>query len=147
MTTAQFRINTPHVIQETIEGEAIIVNMVSGNYYSIAGVGSVIWDAIVQGRPTAAVAASIVAGFDADPATGRADLDRLLTELQAEELIVPVESGAAAAAESPVASAEPKRPYEPPMLHKYNDMQDLLLLDPVHDVDETGWPNISPEKV
>ena len=76
MTTAQFRINTPHVIQETIEGEAIIVNMVSGNYYSIAGVGSVIWDAIVQGRPTAAVAASIVAGFDADPATGRADLDR-----------------------------------------------------------------------
>jgi hypothetical protein len=22
----------------------------------------------------------------------------------------------------------------------YEDMQDLLLLDPIHDVDETGWP-------
>ena len=27
-----------------------------------------------------------------------------------------------------------------PKLTVYEDMQDLLLLDPIHDVDETGWP-------
>jgi hypothetical protein len=27
-----------------------------------------------------------------------------------------------------------------PLLRKYTDMRDLLLLDPIHDVDEQGWP-------
>jgi hypothetical protein len=31
--------------------------------------------------------------------------------------------------------------FEFPTLHKYTDMEDLLLLDPIHDVDDTGWPN------
>lgn len=30
--------------------------------------------------------------------------------------------------------------YFAPKLDIYTDMQELLLLDPVHDVDETGWP-------
>jgi hypothetical protein len=32
--------------------------------------------------------------------------------------------------------------FEPPKFAKYNDMQNLLLSDPIHDVDETGWPNL-----
>lgn len=31
--------------------------------------------------------------------------------------------------------------FETPALHKYSDMQDLLLLDPIHEVDDTGWPS------
>ena len=34
-----------------------------------------------------------------------------------------------------------KLPFEPPVLNRYTDMQDLILLDPVHEVDDTGWPN------
>ena len=33
------------------------------------------------------------------------------------------------------------RRYEAPALAKFTDMQELLLLDPVHEVDEAGWPN------
>ncbi len=28
-----------------------------------------------------------------------------------------------------------------PRLETYSDMQDLILLDPVHEVDERGWPH------
>jgi hypothetical protein len=28
------------------------------------------------------------------------------------------------------------------MLQKFTDMQDLLLLDPIHEVDESGWPRV-----
>jgi hypothetical protein len=28
-----------------------------------------------------------------------------------------------------------------PALNKYTDMQELLLLDPVHEVSEAGWPS------
>jgi hypothetical protein len=34
----------------------------------------------------------------------------------------------------------PAGSWEAPKLTVYEDMQDLLLLDPIHDVDETGWP-------
>jgi len=39
--------------------------------------------------------------------------------------------------------------FDAPVLHSYTDMQDVLLLDPIHDVDETGWPssrNVPPGK-
>ena len=34
--------------------------------------------------------------------------------------------------------------YAAPKLATYSDLQDLLLLDPIHDVDETGWPAARP---
>ena len=33
-----------------------------------------------------------------------------------------------------------KIPFEEPKLEKYSDMEDLLLLDPIHDVEDEGWP-------
>ena len=35
--------------------------------------------------------------------------------------------------------------FEAPSLEKYTDMQDLVLLDPVHEVDQTGWPRQQPD--
>ena len=35
-----------------------------------------------------------------------------------------------------------KKPlFESPNLQKYTDMQAMLWLDPIYEVDETGWPN------
>ena len=28
-----------------------------------------------------------------------------------------------------------------PQLFEYSDLQDLILVDPIHDVEESGWPN------
>jgi hypothetical protein len=33
-----------------------------------------------------------------------------------------------------------RKTWQAPELSIYEDMQDLLQLDPIHDVDETGWP-------
>jgi len=35
--------------------------------------------------------------------------------------------------------------YKAPELDTYEDMQDLILLDPIHEVDESGWPNVADE--
>ena len=32
-------------------------------------------------------------------------------------------------------------PWSPPSIAVFSDMQDLFLLDPIHDVDEAGWPS------
>ena len=39
----RFRTNTPDVMHETIDGEVIAINLVSGNYYSFRGTGAQIW--------------------------------------------------------------------------------------------------------
>ena len=31
--------------------------------------------------------------------------------------------------------------FSPPVFEKFMDLQDLLLLDPIHEVDEIGWPH------
>jgi hypothetical protein len=72
----------------------------------------------------------------------------LVTELLGEKLIIP--RGAPDDSDGPSlepASAksdcsEPAQPvkFEKCELIKYTDMQELLLLDPIHEVDETGWP-------
>ena len=41
---------------------------------------------------------------------------------------------------------EIERPvFKPPLLKRYTDMQELLILDPIHEVDDTGWPAIKPD--
>ena len=36
-----------------------------------------------------------------------------------------------------------KQHFQSPEIQKFTDMEDLLLIDPIHEVDEeAGWPNI-----
>ena len=37
-------------------------------------------------------------------------------------------------------------PWSPPSIAVFSDMQDLFLLDPIHDVDEAGWPSRPAEE-
>ena len=80
----------------------------------------------------------------------QAVVQQFVAELLRENLVVGEE---AKGAESPwnqpmpaQAGYQTQRPgFVPPSLHKYVDMQELLLLDPIHEVDETGWPSIKPD--
>ena len=71
----------------------------------------------------------------------------LLAQLQQENLIVPVDGVASIALDQllPSTNGHEKPSFNAPALQKYSDMQELLLLDPIHDVDEAGWPKPNPE--
>src|SRR4051794_9749502 len=87
----RFRLNAPNVIAETIEGEAILVDLRTGNYYSIQGSGSQIWEALAQGVPVDRVAEEIATAFSLDRETARTAVSSLSQELEREGLIVPVD--------------------------------------------------------
>lgn len=42
-------VNAPHVVHETIDGEAILIHLVTGTYYSLDGVGAELWGALAAG--------------------------------------------------------------------------------------------------
>jgi hypothetical protein len=134
------------VTHETIDGEAVIINLDSGNYYSLVDVGSFIWGLIEQGASVSEVQSLVSQTYQGSASEiDRGVLD-LLVQLQQESLIVPVDEVGAFDPVKPTSSnGHEKASFNPPLLNKYSDMQELLLLDPIHDVDEAGWPKPNPD--
>src|SRR5688500_17045479 len=147
MNNQRFRINTPTVTHETIDGEAVIINLDSGNYYSLVDVGAFIWALVENGASANEVQNQVSQTYHGAPSDIDRGVQELLAQLQQENLIVPV-NGATEVSDSPAAvssNGHEKPSFNPPLLNKYSDMQELLLLDPVHDVDDAGWPKPVPD--
>lgn len=135
----RYSLNEPSVVSELIEEESVIVNLLTGSYYSTGGSGSLLWSWLCQGASPAEAARALANRFEVEEdVAGQAvrrfldalleqDLLRVSPDRPVPELTVSGEHGSRAA-------------WVPPALNAYEDMKDLLLLDPVHDVDEVGWP-------
>jgi hypothetical protein len=135
-----YRLNEPDVIQETVEGATLIVHSRSGTYYSLEGSGTFIWNALLAGHPVARIEDCFAGGSEGERAAVRDGMGAFLQALLAENLIVPA---AGIPAETPpvAGTAERKPAFANPELRKFTDMQELLLVDPIHDVQpEAGWP-------
>jgi hypothetical protein len=142
----RFRINSPKVIHETIDGETVIVNLDSGNYYSLNRSGADIWSIIGTGLKVRDIIEDIAGLYSAEREVVTPSVLRFIDELQKEALIVTDDSQVGEVITEPearvsVAETGGKGIFENPALQKYSDMQDLLLLDPIHEVDDAGWPN------
>lgn len=143
------RINRPKVILEAFDDEVVLVNLDSGNYYTIDKVGVDIWEYIEQGADTDEIVKRVIDAHEADSSHIEVAVLEFVGELQQEGLVVPAETQEAESpcTETAHAEAEVKAKqlgFESPILNAYTDMQDLLLLDPIHEVDDTGWPNVKP---
>ena len=147
MSNQRFRVNTPTVTHETIDGEAVIINLDSGNYYSLVEVGSFIWGIIEKGASASEVQNQVLQTYQGNATDIDRGVQELLAQLQQENLIVPVDGGAVSnhSEALPLNNGNEKPSFNPPLLHKYSDMQELLLLDPIHDVDDAGWPKPNPD--
>lgn len=119
------RIEDGQVTAKVMDGEAIIIHLGTGVYYSMDGIGAAVWQAIEAGAAPDAIAGHLAAryGMDADAAEG--ELSRLFAELAAEQLVVPADDGNAGALHG-----EWPDIYEAPALKRYDDMADLFALDP-----------------
>ncbi len=130
-------------MSEVIDNEAVIMDLRNGTYFSATGSGALIWSGLEAGCHYDQILRSLSTQYQAAPETLRAALDGFLAELFDSDLIEHAEGEDAlpAVADLPAMAASSERgAFEPPVLAKHTDMQDLLLLDPIHDVEEAGWP-------
>ena len=147
MSNQRFRVNTPTVTHETIDGEAVIINLDSGNYYSLVDAGSFIWSLIEKGASASELQNVLLQTYHGNEQDIDQGVQDLLAQLQQENLIVPVDGAAEALDLSEVVpsnNGHEKPSFNAPLLNKFSDMQELLLLDPIHDVDDAGWPKPVP---
>lgn len=138
----RYRVNRPQVINETIDGEAIMINLATGSYYSLDRVGGDVWALVEASLSVEEIVVELGRRYDADENDVRRGVDELLRRLADERLVVPCEDGDAVRTTSPGPETAERPPFRAPRLEKFTDMQDLILLDPVHEVDARGWPHL-----
>ncbi len=141
-----YRFNAPRMIHETVDTETVAIDSETGVYFSITGSGYLIVQALDRGAGAADLTAGLAGAFGMDPAVLRPRVDEFLTRLLAEELIVPARevasASAAADADASAGFAVPDgEAFAPPVLEKFTDMNDILLMDPIHEVSDSGWPH------
>lgn len=81
------------VVSRIVDGEAVLLDLASGKYFGLNEVGSCVWEALEQDVTVAALQERLLAEFEVDPTTLRADLNELLSDLERRGLIA-VESSA-----------------------------------------------------
>lgn len=137
---ATVSLNPFHVVHETIDAETILIHLGTGTYYSLDGAGSEIWQLLAAGASRETVMACARDRYLGDPVEVELEVAGLIDELLREELLV---EGEARAVANPQRLPPGEVEFVTPVLHAYTDMQEFMLVDPLHDVDEVaGWPSI-----
>jgi hypothetical protein len=139
----RFRIDSRDVIHETIDGEVIVVALTTGCYYSLEGAGADIWDGLLRGRSGDEIVSDLQDRYEVDADDAGAAVSSLVDKLVSERLVhrADVNGGDPAAPGSPSEPLGERVAFPLPVLHKFTDMQDFLLVDPVHEVADAGWPH------
>ena len=142
-----FTVNRPKVIHEILDGELVMINLETGNYYTMDGVGADIWAMVEAGQSVGRIISALAGRYQALPEQMQQEVNRFIAELEDEGLIIRNETlhKKKTSDDPPIivqSQADGKqKEFSRPILTKYTDMKDLLLLDPIHEVDDTGWPN------
>jgi hypothetical protein len=133
------------VAAKVIDGEAIIINLANGIYYSMDKVGGFIWDMVQSGHSLEEIIQGVTERYDVAREKVESDVLELVEEMLRENLVAIAENGAPADAASQLPSGE-KLAYEAPKLNIYRDMGDLLALDPpTPGLGDTPWKDPGDE--
>lgn len=132
------RINAPAVVGEVIDHEAIVVNLKTGIYYSFNETASEIWSLIQQNASVQEIIHWMSERYPDFSNSISAEVDSFLQSLNNENLVL----FSNPTLEKPQVPAHAEQGvFVKPAFERYSEMANLLLLDPIHDVDEEGWPH------
>lgn len=131
-----YKLNDEKMFYDMAEGQAIVINFTTGMYYGTSSLGSAVLDAFLAGV-TVEDACKAIQALPGCPDDIQQQLDVFVGQLLEKEIIVPGESTGAACAIDAASLADGFKL----TVDEFAEVQDLILADPVHDVDvEQGWP-------
>jgi hypothetical protein len=137
-TELRYGIAVPNIAHQVFGDEVVIINLYSGIYYSLTGTAAQVWIRTIQNYSLNDILADFSLIYEDITAEERQQISELITDLLDKNLITEAQNTTAVKVEFD--STLPKKPFTKPEIEVFSDMQEILLLDPVHDVDKSGWP-------
>ena len=128
-----YRVKSQAVIYEYLEDEIVLANLETGIYYSIRFTGVPIWMGLMAKEELKTIVFSASEKYQKDC---KEQIEAFVRHLIEEDLLTEGESQAGFDFQWP-------EQWSDPCLEKYEEMKNLLALDPIHEVDELGWPSKS----
>lgn len=130
-----YKFKNPPCIFEVLDDEVVVINMERGHYYNLRGAGKLIFVSLMSGlKPKALCEAN---HWNEGTLTLVRDLIESLTREEIFEGSNPIPQDPEASAIIPIKNAA-----EEIHLYVYTDMEEILGLDPIHEIDSTkGWPS------
>lgn len=137
-----YKLNESKMFADVTNNIAIIINSETGFYYGINGCGSMIFQAIIDGCSIQSIIENLQK-IENCPKDIEQKLKIFIDELLQKEIIVKSEDSSKKPTFDDVVAKKDKFEMK---LSEYADAQEMLLADPIHDVDEEeGWQPIFKE--
>lgn len=123
------------IVFESFDGEAVVLDLSNGKYFGFSDSGSKVWQALSSGVGTEALIRSAAGRIDA------AAIEAFITQLVEFGLLAP--SSATPLPSSDDLPAALAAASEPLTVSVHDDLADLIIVDPIHEVEEPlGWPAV-----
>jgi hypothetical protein len=128
--------SVPLLISQQFDSEVVLANYQNGVYYNLDGSAAQIWLGLKANRTVEEIGSAIAAATGGDVPSITQQVQSFVDSMLAEGLI---------AEGTPEPSIETWAPVLPgafaaPEFQRFDNLRELLLMDPVHDAGEEGWP-------
>lgn len=129
----RFAIAHAKIISETLDGETLIIDLSRGLYFSLNRSASIVWQMALEGIPYGSLTPRVrelcknVGDIDGD-------IERFFQLLNDEALLVV--SNDTSGTKEAIATQYDSFAYTPPAMERHNDLESLLLADPVHEFND-----------
>lgn len=123
-----YRVASIHIVHEGFGDDVVILNLATGQYFGLNDSAAEIWNAIITGVS--------IDDFCSNESTLN-HVKALVVKLEDHGLLVARDEAAHEDLQEITIQEEPK-------LEVYHDLADIIVADPIHEVDEeAGWPTVA----
>jgi hypothetical protein len=133
-----------NVAHENFQGELVVVNLATGKYYAMRREAADIFALCLQHASADEVVNWLVCSYRGESDRIASDARWFLAKLHDEGILS--QSDSRPSSTPPSLASRGGIPFTKPEFEVHNDMQDLLMLDPIHEVDTAGWPVMKPQQ-
>lgn len=134
--------NSTQVSAETFDNEIVAIHFLKGTYFSIRGAAIAVWTWLQNGATESCLSELLAQRYGLDSAASQTQVEKTIGLFRQFELVIEVD-----APEPNISYALDAGPehFEEAVVEAFEDLQELIAIDPVHEVDPMqGWPHRPP---
>jgi len=129
----QIFVDVNRLMHDTIDGETIIIDSVEGRLHVLGGAAPVLWHAATLGADTHRLVDEVADRYGPDASVQALSF---VNTLLSQGLVTLVDGPA-----GDTTSLEWPQVFTQPRIEQFDDIADILTMDPIHEVDVSrGWP-------